>query len=291
MALNPELIRFFVERISKSQMKTFGSEVAQLFHHIDNEVKDNPVFLKYEKEKELWKNFVEEESSFGVYWKFPTEFEKAKSLAYNVYRKVASQKEEGYSFADNTMSGDDINDSIYKLNETFLEYFTKSLDDIIRANPEIETEEPQRVSGNTVFIIHGHDTQLKTEVQLLLVRAGVRNIVLHEQADKGRTIVDKLIEESNSSNYAIALFSPDDVLKDGSKRARQNVVLEVGYFIGKLGKERVRMLVKKNVEIPTDLSGILYEKHDSIGAWKMKILKELQAVGIFVDFKVVFEKF
>ena len=138
--------------------------------------------------------------------------------------------------------------------------------------------------------MHGHDNELKTEVQLLLTRAGVNNIVLHEQADKGRTIIDKLVEESSVSNYAIALLSPDDKLEDGSARARQNVVLEIGYFIGQLGKERVRLLKKGDTEIPSDLQGILYENYDPAGAWKMKICKELIAVGIFVDIQNIADK-
>jgi len=92
-----------------------------------------------------------------------------------------------------------------------------------------------------------------------------------------------LIDESKDSNYAISLLTPDDLVADGRSRARQNVILEIGYFMGRLGKERVRMLVKEDVEIPSDLSGILYEKFDSGGMWKMKILKELIAVGINAD--------
>lgn len=174
--------------------------------------------------------------------------------------------------------------------QQFLGYFEKALQDIINANPEIERDEIKEIEGDTVFIIHGHDNELKTEVQLLLTRAGVNNIVLHEQPDKGRNIIDKLVEESNNSNYAIALLSPDDILNDGSKRARQNVILEVGYFIGQLGKERVRLLKKGNIEIPSDLQGVLYEQHDPTGSWKMKICKELIAVGIHVDMETITAK-
>ena len=112
--------------------------------------------------------------------------------------------------------------------------------------------------------------------------------VLHEQPDKGRTVVEKLIEEGEDANYAIALLSPDDILIDGGTRARQNVILEVGYFIGKIGKERVRLIVKGNIEIPSDLHGVLYEKYNTAGTWKLKLLKEMQAVGIYVDLQEVF---
>jgi predicted nucleotide-binding protein len=179
---------------------------------------------------------------------------------------------------------------VYSFNQQFLGYFEQVLQEIINANPELESNDLEKVDGDTVFIVHGHDNGLKTEIQLLLTRAGVNNIVLHEQADKGRTIIDKLVGESESSNYAIALLSPDDIVSDGTKRARQNVILEVGYFIGRLGKERVRLLKKGEIEIPSDLQGILYENYDEAGAWKMKICKELIAVGIHVDMKAVAEK-
>jgi predicted nucleotide-binding protein len=181
----------------------------------------------------------------------------------------------------------DINDAVRNFNDYFLEYFQTVLQEIVNANPELESTEVQKVTGNTVFIIHGHDDEIKAEVQLLLTRAGVNNIVLHEQPDKGRTIIDKLVEESNNSNYAIALLSPDDKALDGSARARQNVILEIGYFIGKLGKERVRILRKGEIEIPSDLSGVLYENYDPVGAWKIKLCKELIAAGIYVDIEAV----
>jgi predicted nucleotide-binding protein len=69
------------------------------------------------------------------------------------------------------------------------------------------------------------------------------------------------------------------------------VILEIGYFLGLLGKERIRMIVKGEVEIPSDLQGILYEKHDKSGAWKIKLLKELQAVGIYVDIQAAINEF
>lgn len=270
-------------------MKTFGSEVAHLFEHLDSEIKDNQVYNKYQKDREKWKDWPGE--SHGD-WSLPTKFEEAKSLVYHLYRTVGEQGENGYNLPMNLthVTHGNINDAIHNFNDQFIEYFEQVLQEVINANPEIEDNKIEKIKGNTVFIIHGHDNELKTEVQLLLTRAGVNNLVLHEQADKGRTIIDKLVEESSSSNYAIALLSPDDKLQDGSTRARQNVILEVGYFIGWLGKERVRILKKGNIEIPSDLQGILYENYDISGAWKMKLCKELIAVGIYVDFETVASK-
>lgn len=288
MALKPDLISFFLRNIQRANMQTFGSEVAHLFEHLDSEIKDNPVYDFYQKERKKWEKWPGDNSG---HWSLPTKFEDAKSLVYDLYKTIGEQGEDGYNLpADLTyVSHGDIDDSIHNFNDQFIEYFQEVLQEIVTANPEIENDKIKKVTGDTVFIVHGHDNEIKTEVQLLLTRAGVNNIVLHEQPDKGRTIIDKLVEESIGSNYAIALLSPDDKLEDGSTRARQNVILEIGYFIGQLGKERVRLLKKGDTEIPSDLQGILYENYDTAGAWKMKICKELIAVGIFVDIKSIAE--
>jgi predicted nucleotide-binding protein len=159
---------------------------------------------------------------------------------------------------------------------------------VTKSNKSVDTQEI--ISKNVVFIVHGHDELMKKDVQLLLSRAYLYDVVLHECPDKGRTIIDKLIDESSIAGYVIALLSPDDKMGDGEKRARQNVILEIGYFLGKLGKDRVRLLRKGNVEIPSDLQGILYENYDDNGAWKIKLLKEMKAVGIDFDLDKVIKK-
>ncbi|MBS9525667.1 nucleotide-binding protein [Litoribacter alkaliphilus] len=285
MAINIELIQFFIKRISNSNSQTFGSEVAHLFEHLEKEVKDNPIYKIYESSRIRWREWEDERDGE---LELPVQFEDAKYYIYDIYKRISEQGKEGYSLVIEYFPtrNSNINDKVASFNEQLLPYLAEALTDIVNANPEIEAK-PKKVSGNTVFIIHGHDELLKTEVQLLLHRAGVNNIVLHELADKGRNIIEKLIEETDSANYAIALLSPDDVLNNGTKRARQNVILEIGYFLGKLGKSRVRLLKKGEVEIPTDLSGILYQNYDESGSWEIKICKELQSVGIFVDLEAI----
>lgn len=285
MALKPDLISFFLRNIQRANNKTFGSEVAHLFEHLDNEVKDNLIFTKYQSKRAKWLNWLENSSL-----RIPTNFEEAKSLIYHLYRTIAEQGEHGNSIPSEIFYHPTMDSSIDEFNSQFMDYLQQVLQDIVNANPEIETDKIDKVKGDTVFIIHGQDSELKVEVQLLLTRGGVNNIVLHEQPDKGRTIIDKLVEESYNSHYAIALLSPDDKLENGNSRARQNVILEIGYFIGRLGKERVRLLKKGDIEIPSDLQGILYENYDKSGAWKIKICKELIAVGIYVDMKEIASK-
>lgn len=149
----------------------------------------------------------------------------------------------------------------------------------------------EKVSSSKIFIVHGRDNEMKREVQILTDRAELDGIVLHELPDRGRTIIDKLIQESEEACYVIALLSPDDEIVNGSSRARQNVILEIGYFLGKLGKERVRLLKRGDVEIPSDLHGILFENYDSEGNWRMKILKEMKAVGIKINIEKVLERY
>ncbi|MBI0397976.1 TIR domain-containing protein [Cyclobacterium marinum] len=285
MALDNELIQFFIKRISNSNAQIFGSEVAHLFEHLEKEIKDNPIYAVYESSRTRWKEW--EENADGEL-ELPNQFEDSKFYIYDIYKRISEVGKEGYSliFDYFPTTNNNINDKVASFNEQLLPYLAEALTDIVNANPEFEAK-PNKVNGDTVFIIHGHDEHLKTELQLLLHRAGVNNIVLHEQADKGRNIIEKLIEETDYANYAIALLSPDDALIGGTKRARQNVILEVGYFLGKLGKNRVRFIKKGDVEIPSDLSGILYENYDKSGSWKIKICKELQAVGIFVDLEAV----
>ena len=88
--------------------------------------------------------------------------------------------------------------------------------------------------------------------------------------------------------FAIILYTPCDIgrakeEKKGKARARQNVVFEHGYLIGKLGRNRVCALVKDGVEPPGDISGVVYKNMDSAGAWKTGILKEMKDIGIAVD--------
>lgn len=139
-----------------------------------------------------------------------------------------------------------------------------------------------------VFIVHGHDDALKTEVSLLISKQGLEPVVLHEQPNQGKTIIEK-IESYSDVDFAIVLYTPCDIgrskkEKEEKPRTRQNVIFEHGYFVAKLGRENVVGLNKGEVEIPNDLSGVVYNLYDEAGAWKYKILSELHSSGYKVDF-------
>lgn len=135
-----------------------------------------------------------------------------------------------------------------------------------------------------VFIVHGHDGELKQSVARIIEKQDIDAIILSEQANQGRTIIEKFEDYSDVSG-AICLFTADDFGRAKSDeaektRARQNVVLEAGYFMGKLGRNRIVILADKGIEIPSDLSGIVYTDTTS---WQFDLLKELSAMGYKVD--------
>ncbi|OEE60131.1 TIR domain-containing protein [Vibrio splendidus] len=133
-----------------------------------------------------------------------------------------------------------------------------------------------QTSKQKVFIVHGHDDHLRMEVELFVRTVGLEPIVLMNQASGGNTIIEK-IEEYGNADYAIVLYTPcDEGRKAGSQnlngRARQNVVFEHGYFIARLGRDKVSAMVKPGVEIQNDIQGVVYIGVDT--DWKTQLLRE-----------------
>ncbi len=141
-----------------------------------------------------------------------------------------------------------------------------------------------------IFIVHGHDQGVREAVARFLERIEFEPIILHEQANQGHTIIEK-IEKHGDVGFAIVLLTPDDEgCKKGDAlkpRARQNVVLELGYFIAKLGRNRVCALKRGEVELPSDFGGVVYESYDESGGWKQSLAKELRAAGYEIDWNKV----
>jgi predicted nucleotide-binding protein len=147
------------------------------------------------------------------------------------------------------------------------------------------------IKSKQVFIVHGHDEEMKISVTRVLEKLGLEPIILHEQADQGRTVIEKFVGHSDVP-FALVLFSPDDFAyqknakpESARPRARQNVVLELGFFLGKLGRHRVLPLFRQapNFELPSDYAGVLFKPFDDHGAWRLELTKELNAAGIQVD--------
>ncbi len=143
------------------------------------------------------------------------------------------------------------------------------------------------IDNNKVFVVHGRDVQVRETVCNFLRKMKLEPIVLSEQLDEGKTIIEKFEEHSNVG-YAIILLTPDDEGKCNDEncykpRARQNVVFEHGYFCGKLGRKSVCALLVDNVEIQSDLQGLIYKIFDEGGSWKLDLSKEMINAGISIN--------
>ncbi|HXP05284.1 MAG TPA: nucleotide-binding protein [Stellaceae bacterium] len=140
-----------------------------------------------------------------------------------------------------------------------------------------------------VFVVHGRDNDAKNEVARFLEHIGLKPIILNEQPNLGRHLLTKFQDEAEGVGFAVVLITPDD---DGAlegeplrKRARQNVVFELGFLIGKLGSSHVAALVKGEVERPSDFDGVGYIPLDAAGGWKGLLARELK--GVDVPFNVM----
>ncbi|WP_053004224.1 TIR domain-containing protein [Flavobacterium sp. ABG] len=143
------------------------------------------------------------------------------------------------------------------------------------------------INSNKVFIVHGHNNEVKVNVARTIEKLGLEAVILHEQANSGKTIIEKFEEHADVA-FAIVLLTDDDLGKNKKEdnlnnRARQNVILELGYFIGKLTRNKVCPLYAPGVELPSDLLGLLYLELDAEESWKFKLAKELKASGLEFD--------
>ena len=164
--------------------------------------------------------------------------------------------------------------------------------DFLERNREKPSSSPKssgtQVMSNKVFVVHGHDAAVKNEVALFLTGIGLEPIILHLRPNGGRGLLTKFTEESEGASFAVVLMTPDDeggAVSSATRRtrARQNVVFELGFFIGHLGPARVAALVKDDVENPSDFDGIAYTKFDSEGRWKTELARELHHAKVPFD--------
>jgi predicted nucleotide-binding protein len=185
------------------------------------------------------------------------------------------------------------------LNETYIINEGKDVtDDFIKGAPGYkknklsENIEEIKSKSNQVFVVHGHDNGMKEAVARTLEKLDLKPIILHEKPNQNRTIIEKFTEYADSVSFAIVLLSPDDVgyekdrgSETAKSRARQNVILELGFFIGKLGKSKVTTLFKNNpdFELPSDYIGVLYTTFDEAGRWQFDLAKELKSAGYNID--------
>lgn len=162
----------------------------------------------------------------------------------------------------------------------------------------LQPQTPQAVQNNVprnkrkVFIVHGRDNEAKFEVSRFIENLGLEPIILHEQANLGKTIIEKIEHYANDADFAIILYTPCDNGRGihepnaaSKNRARQNVIFEHGYLMSKLGRENVCALVKGDIETPNDISGVVYINLDPYEGWKRAVSKELESCGYTIDYK------
>lgn len=173
----------------------------------------------------------------------------------------------------------------------YLRLLSKGLED--PTVPDVAVTEAKRVecpSNRRVFVVHGHDDSTRLKVEAVLNSLDLEPVVINSKANSGLTIIEK-IEKHSDVGFAVVLFTPDDLgasIEDHEsgkyeKRPRQNVVLELGYFWGQLGRERVCMLNSIGEDLSSDLRGLGYTTLDLSNAWKFELVKELKAAGYDVD--------
>ena len=176
--------------------------------------------------------------------------------------------------------------SLKSLKETLLEKLQDTNE--ISASYAKTTEATTLTNSRDVFIVHGHDDHAKLAVVNFIGKLQLNPVVLHEKPNEGRTIIEKFEDHADVA-FAVVLMTPDDVgalaaEKDKLKsRARQNVILELGFFLGSLGRKRVCALYKENVEIPSDYKGVLFIPMDKNNAWQLSLAREIKAAGIEID--------
>jgi predicted nucleotide-binding protein len=159
-----------------------------------------------------------------------------------------------------------------------------------------------RLHGKKVFVVHGHSEDALREVELFLRSVDVEPIILRQLPNQGRTLIEKFETYADEVGFAVVLLTADDqggarmAAPDGAAgsalfepkapiprrdRARQNVILELGFFLGRLGRDRVCAIHESGVEIPSDYTGVLFVPFT--GRWKQELARELAAAGIPYD--------
>jgi predicted nucleotide-binding protein len=153
---------------------------------------------------------------------------------------------------------------------------------------------PHLALARKVFVVHGRDEGARHAMARFLEKIALEAIILDEQPDEGRTIIEKFEACAAQVGFAVVLLTPDDIGSliggdDLNERARQNVVFELGYFVGRLGRGKACLVRKGNVEIPSDLHGVIYTEMDDSDGWKLKLVKELKAAKLDFDANKIWE--
>jgi predicted nucleotide-binding protein len=238
--------------------------------HITSFNTHSPIFMKWRRDVDAAIRHV-----------FPNNPKYAQEYENISYKSNSWAIEEDEAFSQGLSIAGDLLESMV---EEIEKYWDESQESPVRVDLSIRPGNPK---ASRIFIIHGSDEAVKEKVARILQNLGIEPIILHEQANAGRTLIEKFESHSNV-DFAVALLTSDDVgaakqNRDNLQpRARQNVIMELGYFLGKIGRQRVCALYSEGVEIPSDYKGVAYIPLS--GQWKIDLGKELKQAGFPVDF-------
>ena len=224
---------------------------------------------------------------------WPVEREQELGLTICLIEKGANDPDWFRGFAhEYYYGGGKITHDLRKVTSSVLVPFNRDLKAVAtEREPQLPTNIPKAPDFQRVFIVHGHDEAPREAVARFVSQIGLKPVILHEQPNKGQTIPEKLLANANVG-FAVVLLTPDDLGRAEGEvelrpRARQNVILELGYFIGAIGRERVCALLKNEIEFPSDYFGVVYHKLDDNGGWKQALARELQSAGFEIDWNKV----
>lgn len=272
--------------LQSAQLQTFErplKKLASLLHHPDLEAINSILTASVDLE-----GFLEASKCTGggmvgsasLLW--PDDHEQTLGLTLLLIDKLAADSDYAINFGHHYFySGNKVISGIHALTGQLIIPFVRDYKLYIQTHGEVKPQLKLPIS-NKIFIVHGHDDGARETVARFLERMGFEAIILHEQANQGRTVIEK-VEAHGDVSFAVVLLTPDDEgrVKGGvlEPRARQNVLLELGYFIGRLGRDKVCALKRGQLEIPSDFAGVVWEPMDDTGGWKQALGRELQAAG------------
>jgi len=218
---------------------------------------------------------------------WPNEPQKILAIKLLLIEKMAQDDHFAFDFCHTFFYDKKIIETIRKFTSTCLVTFIRDYQLYALNLSEPEPKVIRHISRK-IFIVHGHDSAALQLVARFIGKIGLEEIILSERPDGSRTIIEKFEQESGGVSFAIVLMTPDDngnaVASENLRlRARQNVLYELGYFVGKLGRGKVMVLKKGDIEIPSDLAGVLYTALDDHDGWKRKLINELDYAGVPFD--------
>jgi len=235
-------------------------------------------------------------------YKLPTDTFQQASILYQFVLGIQSDAFNFLSFTIGVYGTSKYDDSVRAFTSDIVKklfrYIDQKLDDeeagLVRKPPAV-TPSPEPTPPSEVFIVHGHDDTMLTQAELLVRRVGIAPVILSDKSPEGQTIMEKF-ERYSKVPHAIVLLSPDDkgcrgcdFPEKGMTRARQNVILELGFFTGKLGRRGVTVLHRTapDFEMPSDYHGVEYIPYDERSEWKIKLAAELERAGYRVDYSKI----